>query len=103
MHKINHHFDLYYGGKSAVEVLNDGDEAKSQKVQKFKVDEIDFVQMLGFALLQSVAHLAVEAFWCARVVYGRHLSIVQNLGTMESAYCAENQERRFSSSNRRKR
>lgn len=32
-------FDLYYGGKSAVEVLNDGDEAKSQKVQKFKVDE----------------------------------------------------------------
>ena len=24
-------FDLYYGGKSAVEVLNDGDEAKSQK------------------------------------------------------------------------
>ena len=43
------------------------------------------VQMLGFALLQSVAHLAVEAFWCARVVYGRHLSIMQNLGTMESA------------------
>ena len=32
-------FDLYYGGKSAVEVLNDGDEAKSQKVQKFKIDE----------------------------------------------------------------
>ena len=32
-------FDLYYGGKSAVEVLNDGDEAKQQKVEKFKVDE----------------------------------------------------------------
>ncbi len=27
-------FDLYYGGKSAVEVLNDGDEAKSQKVDR---------------------------------------------------------------------
>lgn len=32
-------FDLYYGGKSAVEVLNDGDETKNQKVEKFKVDE----------------------------------------------------------------
>ena len=32
-------FDLFYGGKSAVEVLNDGDEKKQQKVAKFKVDE----------------------------------------------------------------
>lgn len=32
-------FDLYYGGKSAVEVLNDGDEKKQQQVEKFKVDE----------------------------------------------------------------
>lgn len=32
-------FDLYYGGKSAVEVLNDGDEKKQQKVEAFQVDE----------------------------------------------------------------
>lgn len=32
-------FDLYYGGKSAVEALADGDEAKQQNVKKIKVDE----------------------------------------------------------------
>lgn len=32
-------FDLYYGGKSAVEALEDGDEARQQKVEEFKVDE----------------------------------------------------------------
>lgn len=32
-------FDLYYGGKSAVEVLADGDEKKSEEVETFKVDE----------------------------------------------------------------
>mgnify|MGYP000252491665 FL=1 len=32
-------FDLYYGGKSAVEALADGDEAKQQNVRKIKVDE----------------------------------------------------------------
>lgn len=32
-------FDLYYGGKSAVEVLADGDEKKHQEVETFKVDE----------------------------------------------------------------
>lgn len=32
-------FDLFYGGKSAVEVLNDGDEAKQQNVTKIKADE----------------------------------------------------------------
>ena len=32
-------FDLYYGGKSAVEVLNDGDQKKQQVVDMKKVDE----------------------------------------------------------------
>ena len=32
-------FDLYYGGKSAVEALTDGDEKKQQSVPVFKVDE----------------------------------------------------------------
>lgn len=32
-------FDLYYGGKSAVEALADGDDKKNQKVEMFKVDE----------------------------------------------------------------
>ena len=32
-------FDLYYGGKSAVEVLNDGDQKKQQMVDMKKVDE----------------------------------------------------------------
>lgn len=32
-------FDLYYGGKSAVEVLNDGDQKKQQQVDMKKVDE----------------------------------------------------------------
>lgn len=32
-------FDLYYGGKSAVEVLNDGDEKNQQKQKAMKVDE----------------------------------------------------------------
>ena len=32
-------FDLYYGGKSAVEVLADGDEKKQQTVDMQKVDE----------------------------------------------------------------
>lgn len=32
-------FDLYYGGKSAVEVLNDGDQKKQQEVDMKKVDE----------------------------------------------------------------
>lgn len=32
-------FDLYYGGKSAVEALADGDEKKQQAVPVFKVDE----------------------------------------------------------------
>lgn len=32
-------FDLYYGGKSAVEALADGDEAKNKKAVKVKVDE----------------------------------------------------------------
>lgn len=32
-------FDLYYGGKSAVEVLNDGDQKKQQEVDMRKVDE----------------------------------------------------------------
>ena len=32
-------FDLYYGGKSALEALADGDEAKQQNVKKIKVDE----------------------------------------------------------------
>lgn len=32
-------FDLYYGGKSAVEALADGDEAKQKNVPVYKVDE----------------------------------------------------------------
>ena len=32
-------FDLYYGGKSAVESLEDGDENKQKDTKKFKVDE----------------------------------------------------------------
>lgn len=32
-------FDLYYGGKSAVEVLEDGDESKHQQTPEYKVDE----------------------------------------------------------------
>ena len=32
-------FDLYYGGKSAVEALEDGDEQKQQDMPAFKVDE----------------------------------------------------------------
>lgn len=32
-------FDLYYGGKSAVEALEDGDEKNHQNVKAFKVDE----------------------------------------------------------------
>ena len=32
-------FDLYYGGKSAVEALADGDDSKNKKVETFKVDE----------------------------------------------------------------
>lgn len=32
-------FDLYYGGKSAVEALADGDDEKNKKVETFKVDE----------------------------------------------------------------
>lgn len=32
-------FDLYYGGKSAVEVLADGDDKKNEVVEEFKVDE----------------------------------------------------------------
>lgn len=32
-------FDLYYGGKSAVEALEDGDEKNQQNVEAFKVDE----------------------------------------------------------------
>ena len=32
-------FDLYYGGKSAVEALNDGDQKKQQVVDMKKVDE----------------------------------------------------------------
>lgn len=32
-------FDLYYGGKSAIEALEGGDENKQQNVKAFKVDE----------------------------------------------------------------
>lgn len=32
-------FDLYYGGKSAVEVLADGDDKKNEEVETFTVDE----------------------------------------------------------------